>query len=568
MFEYSFDSPWYVRADVGEISFDGNKLQAYAQGTGSSNGFVDLAIPVDHSTKNLSLEAGYASPRFHFSFSYLDSQFDNENRLLTWTNGYFENDNPPATADNLGIDTSYLAPDSDMTRLSVNGMIKKLPLNSSLAVRITSTETTTRELMGTSQLFGSATTITTAPFQATPGTFAGELQHDTWSLSWFSQPTESIDFRLWANDFERENNSSHVVFSGFNAANSGLGCVGTVGGVGQPGASDGPRLCENEPFAFDKMSLGGEVSWRPNRTNRITAGYEEQDTEREFHPDSDSTTDERFSLEWRNSSLDMLVVSAKYLHIDRTSNYLAPQLPNTVWSFDVANADRDVVKLDLDFTPSDKADFSLEYYYKTNEYGESASGRLADDRNELYLSAGFGEHDGFRFKIFADYETATTDARLVNRDSSTGSIKYVVFTDVDDEYLALGLGFDWPAAKGLMITGSAMWDQSEGTVEFDGIPGIEPLPTTLVDIPNYGNNDKLMLNFKGTYEFDGRWGFIAGLAYEDVNFDDIQFDPYLYVLPPGTLTGAAQATASYLSGWYRDPAYEATIGYVMATYKF
>src|SRR6187402_1388905 len=124
MIEYSFDSPFYVRADVRQLSFEGNKLQAYAQGTGSGNGFVDLATPVDWATQNLSLEAGYASPRFHFSVNYLDSQFDNDNRLLTWTNGYFENDRPPATANNLGIDTSYLAPDSDMKRIVANGVIK------------------------------------------------------------------------------------------------------------------------------------------------------------------------------------------------------------------------------------------------------------------------------------------------------------------------------------------------------------------------------------------------------------------------------------------------------------
>ena len=122
--------------------------------------------------------------------------------------------------------------------------------------------------------------------------------------------------------------------------------------------------------------------------------------------------------------------------------------------------------------------------------------------------------------------------------------------------------------EGLLITGSVMWDKSEGTVEFDGIPGVQPLPTTLVDIPNYGNNDKLMVNFKGTYDLPGKWGLIAGLAYEDVNFDDIQFDPYLYILPPGVLAPSAQGAASYLSGWYRDPAYEAIIGSVLVTYHF
>ena len=98
MFELSLNSPWYVRADVGELSFSGNKLQAYPQGTGSGSGFVDLAVPNDYSTRNLSLEGGYSSKRFHFALSYLDSKFDNDDRLVTWTNGYFGNNIPPISA--------------------------------------------------------------------------------------------------------------------------------------------------------------------------------------------------------------------------------------------------------------------------------------------------------------------------------------------------------------------------------------------------------------------------------------------------------------------------------------
>ena len=109
---------------------------------------------------------------------------------------------------------------------------------------------------------------------------------------------------------------------------------------------------------------------------------------------------------------------------------------------------------------------------------------------------------------------------------------------------------------------------SEGTVDFEGLAGATALPTTLVGIPNYGNNERLALNVKGTYALKANLGLIAGLAYEDVSFDDIQFDPYSYILPATPLTVPTQGTASYLSGYYRDPAYKATIGYFMVTYKF
>ncbi len=568
MFEISLGSPWYARVDAGEISFNGTKLQAFPQGTGSGNGFVDLGIPIDYSTRNLSLEGGYSSKRLHFALSYLDSKFDNSDRLLTWTNGYFGNSNPPTTSANLGIDTSYLAADSELTRLAFNGVVKQLPLNSSLAVRYTASETTSDEVMGTSQLIGSATAQSTAPFLASPGSFRGKIDYETWALSWSGSPTETVDFRLWANDFKRENKSSQVIFSGFTTATNALGCVGVVGGTGTPGTATGPRLCENEPFAYDRSGVGGEIGWRPTRANRLTASYDEQKTDRDFHPDSDSSKEKRYSLEWRNTGLDTLVASVKYLHLERSSNFLAPALPNTVWSFDVANLKRDVYKVALDFTPSARLDFSAEYYYKQNDYNDSPAGRTADDRSEIYLSAGFGESEGFRVKAYVDYEETTTDARLRARNNTTGVINYTVFTDVGDKYEAVGLGFDWPAMKQLMIVGAASWNRSTGTVDFAGLAGATALPTTLVPISNYGNNERLALNCKGTYDLRANLGLTVGLAYEDVSFDDIQFDPYSYILPATPLTGAAQATASYLSGYYRDPAYKATIGYFMVTYKF
>ncbi len=105
----------------------------------------------------------------------------------------------------------------------------------------------------------------------------------------------------------------------------------------------------------------------------------------------------------------------------------------------------------------------------------------------------------------------------------------------------------------MLIEGAASWNRSEGTVDFAGLAGATALPTTLVGIPNYGNNERLALNVKGTYALKANLGLIAGLAYEDVSFDDIQFDPYSYILPATPLTVPTQGTASYLSGWYRDP---------------
>lgn len=565
MFELSLDSPFYVRADVGQISFDGNKLQAYAQGTGSGNGFVDLAVPVDFSTRNLSFESGYSSKTLHLALAYLDSKFENDDEILHWTNGFFGNDK--LTGTDLGIDTSYLPSDNQLTRWSLNGLVK-LPLSSSLALRYTQSESTSDVTLGTSQLIGTATAKSTAPFLASPAVFKGRIDYDTWALTWSAMPVEGIDFRLYAYDLKRENKSTDVLFSGFTTATTSLGCVGVVGGTGPVGSATGPRVCENEPFGFERRNYGAELAWRPTKTNRISGGYDQIKTDREFHPDSDSTKERRYSLEWRNTALDTLVASLKFQLIERRSNFLAPALPNTVWSFDTANMDRQVYKAGLDYTPTAKLDLSAEYYYKKSEYDDSPSGRQADDRGEIYLSSVYGAQDGFRVKAYVDYEKASTDARLVSRNSTTGAVNYTVFTGIEDKFEAFGLGFDWPAQERLLVTGAASWNRSKGAVDFNGLAGAAALPTTLINITNYGNNERLALNLNGTYEITGSWDLTAGLAYEDVAFDDIQFDPYSYVLPPGPLVGPAQATASYLSGWYRDPEYKATIGYLLAKHTF
>ena len=143
-----------------------------------------------------------------------------------------------------------------------------------------------------------------------------------------------------------------------------------------------------------------------------------------------------------------------------------------------------------------------------------------------------------------------------------------MFTNVEDKFKAAGVGFDWPINSKFTFTGSAAWNKSKGLVDFEGLAGASALPTTLIDINNYGNNERKSIQFKGAYTLNERWGVSAGVGYESASFDDIQFNPYSYILPVTTFTPATVGSASYLSGWYRDPAYKATIGYVMASFKF
>lgn len=569
MVEFSFNSPWYLRADVNQVTFDGSKLQGYAQGTGSGNGFVDLAVPVDYKTTNYTFEGGYSSRRVHVDVSYLDSKFKNSHEIVDWTNGYFGNNNPPVTTPGNGTDASYLPNDNGLKRWSFNGSVTKLPLNSTLMLRISQSESTSDVTMATSQLIGSATARSTLPFSADPSRFAGKIDYDVWTASWVAKPTNFFDVRLYAGDYKRKNKSSQVIFSGFQSPTNSLGCVGVIGGTGPIGSSTGPRICESEPFGFDRSNYGAEASFKLLSDNRIRLFYDEQETDREYHADSDNTKDKRYGISWRNSSFGVFGFDVKYERLERDSNLLVnPVLPNTVWSYDVANMERDVAKIGLDFMPGDNMDFGVEYYYKKSKYKDSPAGRTSDERNEIYVSAGFGDVDNFRVKLYYDYEDSDSKARLVSRNNTSGLVNYTVFHDVGDRFTGYGIGFDWPVSPDVMVAGSATYNESKGTVDFNGLAGASALPATLVPIPNYGNNDRLSLNLSADWTFNAKWGLKAGVAYEDASYDDIQFYPYAYTLPVNGLTNATVATASYLTGYYSEPDYTATIVYALAKFSF
>ena len=59
MFEYQRASPWYARIEANQVTWSGSKSGSSSQGTSPGNGFVELAFPVDYTTRNAIVEGGY-----------------------------------------------------------------------------------------------------------------------------------------------------------------------------------------------------------------------------------------------------------------------------------------------------------------------------------------------------------------------------------------------------------------------------------------------------------------------------------------------------------------------------
>lgn len=579
--EASFNSPFYVRADIGQITFDGSKLQSYAQGTSPGNGMVDFAVPVDYTTKNLSFEGGYATKQMHLSLNFLSSKFENGNKLLRWTNAYFAG----------GTDTSPLSPDNDYTRWSANAIFKRLPLDSTLAVRhTTSRAENTVDVLQSMLNTGAGTPIApvVAPTVSSSAVFKGDIKYDTTSLTLNSAPSKMVDTKLYWNSFKKENKSTQVNFDGLPA---GLSCANQFNSAAAPN-------CHPELFSYEKVNYGLDVGLRLPARNRVVLGYDFSDIDRERF-DVGKTDEKKYSLQWKNTAFDNLSLRAKVQRLDRSSEFkiteayvralaAQPQVPGTfifnnitqgfieawVRRYDVSDMKQDLLKFSIDFTPADNFDVGVEVYDKkskfTNESSAILLGRTKDDRQGLHLSAAFGDPDVFRMSAFFEWEVVkytsyhrvggATVGQTLDPFATPTVANYNWTMLIRDTNDAIGVGFKWPALERLTLDGSAVWSRTTGAGDLAAQTG----GATLINIPNYGNNDRFAINVRGNYRLSKRWSLMGGVAYEEVQFNDIQYNRFTYTVPAAPITNST----SYLSGYYANPGYKATITYLMAKYTF
>jgi hypothetical protein len=243
--------------------------------------------------------------------------------------------------------------------------------------------------------------------------------------------------------------------------------------------------------------------------------------------------------------------------------------------FDLANVDQNLVKLVLDFTPRPHMDFGFEAIYKQNDYKDTPLGRTDDQRQEYYLSFAFGDPKKLRFLVFGDIELVefNSDHRVGagNPDPSQPpsggppSTTYNWTAKNKDTSWMVGLGTDWVATSKLTIKASAIYAETDGSVDFAALPsgGVAPVvtPATLLPIAAVDDTTRFSFNLKGIYTVNKSWELTGGYAYEKYKYSDIGYDGFRYVAGAG-------ASASYMTGQYAFQPYTANIFYAMGTYKF
>ena len=192
----------------------------------------------------------------------------------------------------------------------------------------------------------------------------------------------AVDTKVYWNWSRKDNNSTQMTFT--PVAGSSLQCGG------------GP--CTTELFNYKKYNLGADVGYRFNPENRVVAGFDYLDADRE-RIDFIHNIDRKYSLEWKNSAFETLDTKAKYQYLTRSSNFVQTgNFDQFQRRFDLQNVNQNLAKLAFDWTPRQYLDYGLEILYKDNDYTGDRQflQRTKDKREEIYGSIGFGDPKSFR----------------------------------------------------------------------------------------------------------------------------------------------------------------------------
>ena len=377
------------RVEANQVTWTGTKPGASSQGTSPGNGFVDLAFPVEYKTRNATVEGGYNTRAMHFDLSWMASKFENDNESFTWTNGYFGN----------GTDRTYLA---GRQPLPAPRRQRDLPRTCRWARR--SRRASPRDELkssielGTSVLSGHRRVEHRRPGPASPS-FNGKVEER--DLHGHRPPRrrrKGLDTRalLQLPQARRRVDARHVRRT---------------------------RRRRDRARSRTRRTTGASTrTTASTAANRIGGGYDYLDTEREGRHDFDRTKDKRFFAEWQEharSTTWRRASSTRGSSATRTSctPTTAPSpndsayLNRFVTAFDLSNVEPGPVeahaRLHADGQPRPRASRASS---RTTSTRTTRSGRLKDDRREIYVSASYGVPGGARFTVFGDSEEVKYDS--------------------------------------------------------------------------------------------------------------------------------------------------------------
>ncbi len=484
----------------------------------------ELPEPVEYTTNNLTVAAGYSKKPLFLSLNYFYSDFNNSHSALNLP--------PNFTAPN----AFSLPPDNTYHKGNFKGAVN-LPFNSKFSTNIGlswgKSDTSVLSLIGSD--------------------YEGKVQTQNYDFALTSTPVRFLDAKVYYKYYMRHNKS------------------------------DDPTGVANIFLDYKISTLGGELGFRLPARFYLSGGYKYVSTKRKKQGETDPEeilpydTDNIFYADLRWTGLDFLSARVGYERFDRDADYqTAASEVNPAKRYYYASQNRDTVKAMVDIFPLEDLNLGVQYRYRNIDYSDTVFGLRNDRRHEVEASADYAIGKIAKVYGYGDYG-------WIKFDQSQYKIPLLPFSPSEggwdanqkDRSWGYGIGTEvYVIPQKLTLVVQHDFLKSNGSVDFT----LDPVLFTFPDIGLVGANNHNIdirrwddytlycFKIKAVYNFTKSLMASLGYAFERFKYSDAQLDNYQFVNPPGgPVTGS---NGAYLTGAYKDQSYKANVVFGGVTYKF
>jgi MtrB/PioB family decaheme-associated outer membrane protein len=477
-----------------------------------------LPVPIDYTTDQFDASASYSREAFQARFAYYGSIFRNDDAALSWTNPYL-----PFTS---GGTTGQLAlaPDNEFHQLLASAGYRfddRTQLTAELATgRMTQDEAFLPYTVNPD--------LSTQPLPR--DSLDGRVDTLDWSVKFNTTPTDKLRLNAAIAYDERDNRTPQASYAGVTT-DSGLAA---------------PRT--NFPYSFAHSRLSADAAYAFMPWLRMYAGCALEQIRRDLQ----EVARTREGSCWGKASLaakDIAEISLKWTHAERTgSGYQpnpgdAPAQNSLMRLYNLADRDRDEVKLRVDFAPGARFNFGIDGNVTWDSYYNSAIG-LTDGRSwAAAADCTWAVSQKFSANCYLAHE------RIESNQANAALLAPTPqwFGDGTDTTDSAGAGLRYAASGKLDLGLDYTWSRSTGEIVMrNATSGFPDLDTRLDSVRLYAN-----------YWLRKNLSLRLAYWYESYRSDDWQLDE----VTPATISNV-------LTLGDASPAYDVNVIALSGRYEF
>jgi len=490
------------------------------RGTGGAFVFNDsqLPMPVDYKTDQIDVSAAYSIARFRARIAYYGSIFRNDNDAFTWANPYV----PLVTGGAVG--QIALAPSNAFHQILLSAgydLDERTQISADVAFgRMTQDETFLPYTINS--------TLTTQPLPRS--SLDGRVDTLSGNLKLTSVLTDKIRINAALTYDDRDNRTPRALYEWITTDTTAAT----------------PR--SNLPYSFTRSVAKADGTYAMAPDVRIDAGCEFDEYKRDLQ--EVSKTHEGSC--WGKATIhakEQADIMLMWTHAQRTVSDYVPDPEDTppqnplMRKYDMADRDRDIVRLRVDVTPGERLDIGLDGSATWDNYFKSVIGLLDGRSWAAAADAAYALTESMSATVYLSHEQIKS--RQANAENLAPSPLW--FGDNEDTIDSAGAGIKYRADDKLDIGLDYTYSRSVGEVSIQGAPlGFPDLTTRL-------NSAKLYVDFRPKQKLSLHLAY----WYEDYRSEDWALDG----VTPSTISNV-------LAFGQESPSYQVNVITLSGSYQF